>query len=87
MGPKLVDWRPDILIVKNTDFCTVEKVLKEQQQGRILKSDTGSCAEPRLKVILAVYTNEGSDDDENEVVMIPASKVNFSKLQILQNLM
>lgn len=87
MGPKLVDWRPDILIVKNNDFCTVEKVLKEQQQGRILKSDTGSCAEPRLKVILAVYTNEGSDDDENEVVMIPASKVNFSKLQILQNLM
>ena len=56
----------------------MEKVLKKEQQGRSLKSDTGSCAEPsRLKVVLAVYTNEGSDNDENEVVLIPASKVIF----------
>lgn len=54
----------------------MEKVLKKEQQGRSLKSDTGSRGEPsRLKVVLAVYTNEGSDNDENEVVLIPASKV------------
>lgn len=78
-NPKLVPWKPNILLVRDDKLNEVERIIcpwpshRESNDGRHTCTVLDRAARPRLKEILAVYSS-GKDDKRN-VFVFPAEEV------------